>query len=84
MGVPKYVKTDNMKSVVIRRDCNGLPVWNLEYEMFMKAVGFHTKLCKSRNPFTKLKTYFIKKFELNDMFSMAQRFGKPHCCQIRV
>lgn len=39
MGVPKYVLTDNMKSVVIRRDLNGLPVWQRCYEVFMKVVA---------------------------------------------
>ena len=27
MGVPQYVLTDNMKSVVIRRDLDGNPIW---------------------------------------------------------
>lgn len=27
MGIPKHILTDNMKSVVIRRDANGRPVW---------------------------------------------------------
>lgn len=53
MGVPKAVLTDNMKSVVIRRDSEGHPIWNKDYESFMKTVGFETKLCKPRHPFTK-------------------------------
>ena len=42
-----------MKSVVTGRDSDGNPVWNNEYADFMKAVGFATKLCKPRHPFTK-------------------------------
>ena len=53
MGVPEYVLTDNMKSVVIRRDSDGNPIWQHDYEAFMKLVGFKTKLCKPRHPFTK-------------------------------
>ena len=32
MGVPRYVLTDNMKSIVIKRDQEGNPVWNHDYE----------------------------------------------------
>lgn len=53
MGVPKTVLTDNMKSVVISRDSEGNPIWQKDYEEFMKDVGFQTKLCKVRHPFTK-------------------------------
>lgn len=53
MGVPRYVLTDNMKSVVIRRDMDGKPVWQKDYELFMGNIGFETKLCKPRHPFTK-------------------------------
>ena len=53
MGIPNHVLTDNMKSVVIRRDDFGHPIWHPEYESFMKTIGFSTKLCKPRHPFTK-------------------------------
>lgn len=53
LGVPQYILTDNMKSIVIRRDMNGNPVWQHDYETYMKTVGFETKLCKPRHPFTK-------------------------------
>ena len=55
MGVPKSVLTDNMKSVVVKRLCDGSPVWNKEYDAFQKLVGFQTKLCKVAHPFTKGK-----------------------------
>ena len=53
MGIPKYILTDNMKSVVIGRDPDRHPIWQHDYEAFMKTVGFETKLCKPRHPFTK-------------------------------
>ena len=53
MGIPERVLTDNMKSVVLHRDREGRPVWHPDYEAFMKAVGFETRLCKPRHPFTK-------------------------------
>ncbi len=53
MGIPEFILTDNMKSVVIRRTSEGHPVWQKDYEAFMKTVGFATKLCKPRHPFTK-------------------------------
>ena len=53
MGVPERVLTDNMKSVVICRDSEGHPIWQHDYEVFMRTVGFETRLCKPRHPFTK-------------------------------
>ena len=53
MGVPKHVLTDNMKSVVTRRDEEGHPIWNHDYEAFMNTIGFETRLCRPRHPFTK-------------------------------
>ena len=34
MGIPEYILTDNMKSVVDHRDMSGKPVWNRDYEAF--------------------------------------------------
>lgn len=53
MGIPEYILTDNMKSVVIHRDDKGHPIWQKDYELFMGNLGFETKLCKPRHPFTK-------------------------------
>ena len=53
MGVPQKILTDNMKSVVLRRDAEGHPIWQKDYELFMGNIGFVTKLCKPRHPFTK-------------------------------
>ena len=62
MGIPKYVLTDNMKSVVVKRDVASQPIWQKDYEAFMKAVGFQTKLCKPRHPFTKGKVERLVRF----------------------
>lgn len=53
MGIPQYVLTDNMRSVVNGRDSEGHPIWQKDYELFMGNIGFETKLCKPRHPFTK-------------------------------
>ncbi len=53
MGVPRKILTDNMKSVVLKRDTDGHPIWQKDYELFMGNIGFDTKLCKPRHPFTK-------------------------------
>lgn len=53
MGIPQHVLTDNMKSVTIGRDSEGHPIWQKDYELFMGNIGFETKLCKPRHPFTK-------------------------------
>ena len=62
MGMPQIVLTDNMKSVVLHRDLEGHPVWQKDYEAFMKALGFETKLCKPRHPFTKGKVERLVRF----------------------
>lgn len=62
MGVPRLVLTDNMKSIILRRDLEGHPVWQKDYEAFMAAVGFGTKLCKPRHPFTKGKVERLIRF----------------------
>ena len=73
MGVPKYVLTDNMKSVVIRRDFEGHPIWQRDYENFMKTVGFQTKLCKPRHPYTKGKVERLIRF-VKDNFLAGRSF----------
>ena len=62
MGVPESVLTDNMKPVVVRRDADGKPVWQRDYAAFMACVGFKTKLCKPRHPFTKGKVERLIRF----------------------
>ena len=74
MGVPKYVLTDNMRSVVTSRDSEGHPNWNHEYADFMAVVGFETKLCKPRHPFTKGAVERLVKFVKNN-FMAGRIFG---------
>lgn len=62
MGLPHFVLTDNMKSVVLHRDLEGHPVWQKDYETFMQALAFETKLCKPRHPFTKGKVERLVRF----------------------
>lgn len=62
MGIPRFVLTDNMKSVILHRDLEGHPVWQKDYETFMKTIGFETKLCKPRHPFTKGKVERLVRF----------------------
>lgn len=73
MGVPKYILTDNMKSVVDRRDLEGHPVWNKDYEAFMNTVEFRTRLCKPRHPFTKGKVERLIRF-VKDNFLAGRLF----------
>lgn len=74
LGIPQYILTDNMKSVVIRRDPEGHPIWQKDYESFMKTVGFHTKLCKPRHPFTKGAVERLVRF-VKDNFLPGRVFG---------
>lgn len=66
MGIPEYVLTDNMKSVVISRSFDGHPIWQRDYEAFMKCVGFGTKLCKPYHPFTKGKVERLIRYVKNN------------------
>lgn len=74
MGVPKTVLTDNMKSVVIKRDAEGHPVWQKDYEVFMNTIGFKTKLCKPRHPFTKGRVERLVRFT-KENFIVGRTFG---------
>lgn len=73
MGVPRYILTDNMKSIVIKRDYQGHPVWQKDYEAFMKTVGFNTKLCKPRHPYTKGKVERLIRY-VKDNFLAGRTF----------
>jgi len=69
MGIPEKVMTDNMKSIVISRNHEGHPVWNNEYAVFMKAIGFRTQLCKPGHPFTKGKVERCIQFIKNNFLA---------------
>lgn len=62
MGIPLKIITDNMKSVVLKRDWSGEPIWQKDYDVFMKLMGFETILCKPRHPFTKGKVERLVRF----------------------
>lgn len=51
-----------MKSVVVRRDADGRPVWQADYAEFMGVVGFRTRLCRPRHPYTKGKVERLVRF----------------------
>lgn len=55
MGIPGEVLADDMKSVVVGRDLDGRPVWQRDHAEFTGCVGFRTRLCRPRHPFTKGK-----------------------------
>ena len=74
LGIPKTVLTDNMKSVVVERDAEGKPIWQKDYEQFMKAIGFETKLCKVAHPFTKGKVERLIRF-VKENFLAGRVFG---------
>lgn len=74
MGVPEYILTDNMKSVVIGRDEDRHPIWQKDYEVFMDTVGFKTKLCKPRHPFTKGKVERLVRY-VKTNFLAYRAFG---------
>lgn len=74
MGIPEYILTDNMASIVIRRDSEGKPIWNHDFEAFMDVIGFKTKLCKPRHPFTKGAVERLVRF-VKDNFVAGRTFS---------
>lgn len=73
MGMPQYVLTDNMKSVVLRRNLDGNPVWQQDYEAFMSTLGLGTKLCKPGHPYTKGKVERLVRY-IKGNFLMGRSF----------
>ena len=67
MGVPKVVLTDNMASVSNRRDANGNPIFNKEYDDFQNLLGIETRLCKVKHPWTYVQNCVISKNGWNPM-----------------
>jgi hypothetical protein len=66
-GVPHTVLTDNMKSVVHKRN-KVQTVFNAKYEYFMAEYGFSTILCRIRAPETKGKVERLVHFIKNSFF----------------
>lgn len=73
MGIPNRILTDNMKSVVTKRDASGLPVFNKDYDAFQHEIGFKTDLCKVAHPFTKGKVERLVRF-VKDNLIVGRRF----------
>lgn len=73
MGIPKFVYTDNMKSVVIKRDSDGNPIWNHDYDLFQKTIGFDTKLAKVAHPWSKGAVERLVRY-VKDNFIPGRRF----------
>lgn len=69
LGVPAYVLTDNMKSVVIGRTLERHPIWQHDYASFMQTIGFQTKLCKPRHPYTKGKVERLIRYAKDNLVS---------------
>ena len=53
---------------------DGHPIRQKDYENFMKTVGFETKLCKPRHPFTKGKVERLVRF-VKDHFLVDRVFS---------
>ncbi len=73
MGIPEYVLTDNMRSVVIGRDVFGNPIFNHDYDAFQNTFGFKTRLCKVAHPFTKGAVERLVRF-VKDNFIQGRTF----------
>lgn len=53
-GVPELILTDNMKTVVNRREA-GQVIWNTQFADLAAEMGFVPKVCEVRHPQTKGK-----------------------------
>ena len=62
MGIPDWILTDNMKSVVTAHSMDGQPICKRDYASFMESVGFRARLCRPRHPFTKGKVERLIRF----------------------
>lgn len=62
-GAPEEVLTDNMKTLVIRRETDKI-IWNLQFADFAVDIRFPSKVCNIRRPQTKGKVerlvYYVK------------------------
>lgn len=59
---------------MIGRDPEKHPIWNKEYDAFMHTVGFETRLCKPRHPFTKGRVERLVRF-IKDNFLAGRVFS---------
>ena len=66
-GVPETVLTDNMKTVVVGREC-GKPIWNTQFADFAVDMGFTPKVCRVRSPQTKGKVERLVHYVKDNFF----------------
>lgn len=52
----------------LHRNLEGHPVWQKDYETFMKIINFEIKLCKPCHPFTKGKVERLVRFVKGNSF----------------
>ena len=71
-GLPEEVLTDNMKTVVTRRE-SGQPIWNTAFEDFSIDMGFVSKVCSPRRPQSKGKVERLVGY-VKDNFLPGRRF----------
>ena len=71
-GVPEKILTDNMKTVILGREC-GRPLWNSAFEEFSVDMGFVPKVCAPRRPQTKGKVERLVGY-VKDNFLPGRRF----------
>lgn len=71
-GVPETVLTDNMKTVVARREA-GKPLWNSRFADFATDMRFLSKICRPRQPKMKGKVERLVDY-LKDNFLPGRLF----------
>ena len=67
-GVPEIVLTDNMKTVVDRREA-GSVIWNPQFADFAAQMDFVPKVCKIRRPETKGKVERLVRYVKDNSFA---------------
>lgn len=72
-GVPKTVLTDNMKTVVDRREGKKI-IWNEKFAAFAADIGFVPKVCRVRRPETKGKVERLVRY-VKDSFIPGRVFS---------
>lgn len=69
MGIPGGAPADSMRSVVVRRDLDGRPVWQRDYAEFVGCVGFRTRPRRPRHPLARGKVERLIRFARGDLLA---------------
>lgn len=69
MGIPGGAPADNMKSVVVRRDLDGRPVWQRDHAELMGCAGFRARPREPRHPLAKGKVERLVRFVRGDLLA---------------